>query len=44
MLFTSKGAAGVTGGAFFGNYYLMDYELMGGDGRQAIIDESKSAA
>ena len=29
------------GGAFFGNYYLMDYELMGGDARQAIIDESK---
>ena len=29
------------GAAFFGNYYLMDYELMGGDGRQAVIDESK---
>jgi hypothetical protein len=29
------------GAAFFGNYYLMDYELMGGDARQAIIDESK---
>jgi len=29
------------GGAFFGSYYLMDYELMGGDARQAIIDESK---
>jgi hypothetical protein len=29
------------GAAFFGSYYLMDYELMGGDGRQAIIDESK---
>jgi hypothetical protein len=29
------------GAAFFGNYYLMDYELMGGDGRQAIIDETK---
>ena len=29
------------GAAFFGNYYLMDYELMGGDGRQAIIDEDK---
>jgi hypothetical protein len=28
------------GAAFFGNYYLMDYELMGGDARQAIIDES----
>lgn len=27
------------GAAFFGNYYLMDFELMGGDGRQAIIDE-----
>jgi hypothetical protein len=27
------------GAAFFGNYYLMDYELMGGDGRQAILDE-----
>jgi hypothetical protein len=30
------------GAAFFGNYYLMDYELMGGDARQAIIDESKN--
>jgi hypothetical protein len=29
------------GAAFFGNYYLMDYELMGGDARQAIVDESK---
>jgi hypothetical protein len=29
------------GAAFFGNYYLMDYELMGGDGRQAVIDENK---
>jgi hypothetical protein len=29
------------GAAFFGNYYLMDYELMGGDGRQAIMDEAK---
>jgi hypothetical protein len=28
------------GAAFFGSYYLMDYELMGGDARQAIIDES----
>ncbi len=27
------------GAAFFGNYYLMDYELMGGDARQAIIGE-----
>jgi hypothetical protein len=27
------------GAAFFGNYYLMDFELMGGDGRQAIIAE-----
>jgi hypothetical protein len=27
------------GGAFFGNDRLMDYELMGGDARQAIIDE-----
>jgi hypothetical protein len=27
------------GAAFFGNYYLMDYELMGGDARQAIIDQ-----
>jgi hypothetical protein len=27
------------GAAFFGDYHLMDYELMGGDGRQAIIDE-----
>jgi hypothetical protein len=28
------------GAAFFGNYYLMDYELMGGDARQAVINES----
>src|SRR5271165_6116341 len=27
------------GQLFFGNYHLMDFELMGGDGRQAIIDE-----
>jgi hypothetical protein len=27
------------GAAFFGNEHLMDYELMGGDARQAIIDE-----
>jgi hypothetical protein len=27
------------GAAFFGNYYLMDFELMGGDARQAIINE-----
>jgi hypothetical protein len=27
------------GSVFFGNYYLMDYELMGGDARQAIIDQ-----
>ena len=26
-------------GVFFGNYHLMDYELMGGDARQATIDE-----
>src|ERR1700724_752873 len=28
------------GAAFFGNYYTMDFELMGGDARQAIIDEA----
>jgi hypothetical protein len=27
------------GAAFFGSDHLMDYELMGGDARQAIIDE-----
>jgi hypothetical protein len=27
------------GALFFGNYYLMDFELMGGDGRAAIIAE-----
>jgi len=27
------------GAVFFGNYYLMDYELMGGDAREAIINE-----
>jgi len=25
------------GALFFGNYYLMDYELMGGDARDAIV-------
>src|SRR3954463_14728038 len=29
------------GSLFFGNYHLMDYELMGGDGRSAIIAETK---
>jgi hypothetical protein len=29
------------GAAFFGNDRLMDFELMGGDARQAIIDEDK---
>ena len=29
------------GAAFFGDYHLMDYELMGGDARQAIIEEDK---
>jgi hypothetical protein len=28
------------GALFFGNYYLMDFELMGGDGRAAIVAES----
>ncbi|WP_254774871.1 hypothetical protein [Polaromonas sp. YR568] len=28
------------GKLFFGNYYLMDYELMGGDARDAIIAET----
>jgi hypothetical protein len=28
------------GSVFFGNYHLMDYELMGGDARAAIIEES----
>ena len=28
------------GAMFFGNYYLMDYELMGGDGRKAIAIQS----
>jgi hypothetical protein len=28
------------GSIFFGNYHLMDYELMGGDARAAIIEES----
>jgi hypothetical protein len=27
------------GALFFGNYYLMDFELMGGDARAAIIAE-----
>ena len=29
------------GAAFFGNYYLMDYELMGGDGRDAVEIEAR---
>jgi hypothetical protein len=29
------------GSLFFGNYHLMDFELMGGDGRSAIIAETK---
>ena len=29
------------GALFFGNYYLMDFELMGGDARQAIIAETQ---
>lgn len=29
------------GQVFFGNYYLMDYELMGGDGRKAIAAEDE---
>jgi hypothetical protein len=28
------------GGLFFGNYHLMDYELMGGDARVAIANET----
>ncbi|TYL82372.1 hypothetical protein [Bradyrhizobium cytisi] len=28
------------GALFFGNYHLMDYELMGGDGRAAIVAET----
>ena len=31
------------GALFFGNYRLMDYELMGGDARAAIIAESRQA-
>jgi hypothetical protein len=29
------------GSLFFGNYHLMDFELMGGDGRAAIMAETK---
>ena len=29
------------GALFFGSYHLMDYELMGGDAREAIIAETK---
>jgi hypothetical protein len=29
------------GAAFFGEYHLMDYELMGGDARDAVITEDK---
>jgi hypothetical protein len=31
------------GQIFFGNYHLMDFELMGGDARQAIIDEDSKS-
>ena len=36
----------LVGALFFGNYHLMDYELMGGDARDAIIaeDEPSSAS
>ena len=30
------------GAVFFGNYHLMDYELMGSDARDAIVSESKA--
>ncbi len=30
------------GEVFFGSYHLMDYELMGGDGRKTIISEMKA--
>jgi hypothetical protein len=29
------------GQEFFGNYYMMDYELMGGDARDAVIESDK---
>ena len=29
------------GQTFFGNYYMMDYELMGGDARDAVIASDK---
>jgi hypothetical protein len=29
------------GAAFFGNHYLIDYELMGGDARQAMIHDAE---
>jgi hypothetical protein len=29
------------GAAFFGDYHLMDYELMGGDARDAVVAEDK---
>ena len=29
------------GAEFFGNYYLMDYELMGGNARDAIVSEAR---
>ena len=31
------------GSLFFGNYHLMDYELMGGDARTAIAPKAQSA-
>jgi hypothetical protein len=32
------------GSLFFGNYHVMDYELMGGDARAASSPKAKSAA
>ena len=41
LLLTRVVADRSVGAEFFGNYYLMDYELMGGDARDAIVAETR---
>jgi len=41
LLLTRVVADRSVGAEFFGNYYLMDYELMGGDAREAIVAETR---
>lgn len=41
LLLTRVVADRAVGAEFFGNYYLMDYELMGGNAREAIVAEAR---